>query len=55
MNNLEKDNLTITKNESVVLEMLKSGMNEKDIAEELGISLHTIKSHKIKFEHLKLF
>lgn len=44
----------LTENEKLVLEMLKYGFDEKEIAQKLGISEHTVNSHKSRIERLKL-
>lgn len=44
----------LTGNEKLVLEMLKYGFDEKEIAQKLGISEHTVNSHKSRLERLKL-
>lgn len=45
---------SLSENEKLVLEMLKYDFDEKEIAEKLGISLHTVSSHKNKLEKLKM-
>lgn len=50
----ETGNNFLTENEKLVLEMLKYDFDEKDIADKLGISLHTVNAHKSKLERLKL-
>ena len=44
----------LTENEKVLLEMLKFNFEEKEISEKLGISEHTVKSHRVKLERLGL-
>lgn len=50
----ETGNNFLTENEKLVLEMLKYDFDEKDIADKLGISIHTVNAHKSKLERLKL-
>lgn len=44
----------LTENEKLVLKLLQSELEEKEISQRLGISEHTVNSHKIKLERLKL-
>ena len=44
----------LTENEKLVLQMLQSDFEEKEISKKLGISEHTVNSHKSKLEKLRL-
>lgn len=44
----------LNENECLVLEMLEYGFDEKEISQKLGISEHTVCSHKAKLEKLGL-
>lgn len=44
----------LTAGEEAVLDLLKKGLEEEEIALKLGVSRHTVKSHKNKLMQLKL-
>lgn len=52
MNEIGNDSLN--ENEKLVLEMLKYDFDEKEISQKLGISEHTVNSHKSKLERMGL-
>lgn len=54
MRNMENKTLNLTENERIILELLKQGLEDKEIAEKLAINRHTVKSHKNKLILLKL-
>lgn len=41
-------------NEQKILEMIKLDLDDKFIAEQLGISKHTVNAYRTKLEKLKL-
>lgn len=44
----------LSDNEKTVLEMYKNDREVNEIAETLGVSVHTVKAHIAKLEKLKL-
>lgn len=54
MDKTKHKNLTLTKNEQLILDLLQQNCDEIKITKKLGISLHTLKSHKNKFMLLGL-
>ena len=44
----------LTETEKLVLEMLRFDFDEKEISQKLGISEHTVNSHKVKLERFGL-
>lgn len=44
----------LSENEKTVLEMLQNDRDVNEIAETLGVSVHTVKAHMIKLEKLNL-
>lgn len=54
MKRTDNEPLVLTESEQSTLEMIKQGLEEDEIALKLGISRHTVKSHKNKLMQLKL-
>lgn len=54
MKKTEKGPVVLTVTEKYVLDLLKQGVEEEEIASRLNISHHTVKSHKSKLLQLKL-
>ncbi len=51
----KRDTWKLLKQERFILKLLKCNFSEKEVAEQLNISIHSVKSHVARLEKLGLW